>query len=58
MAFFYDPETKKPQVFAMVVFVLVPVILIVLGLSVGKNIAEKNRKKAEAESAINVFDKF
>ncbi|MDP8211795.1 MAG: hypothetical protein P9X22_00705 [Candidatus Zapsychrus exili] len=41
MSIFYDPRTKKPKAWVIVFFILIPIILVLLGLNLGKTFIEK-----------------
>ena len=58
MALFYDPKTKKPQVWIMGLFIVIPIVIIIVSLNVGKSIAKKKKENEKKESAQEIFNKF
>lgn len=57
MSAFYDPKTKKPKIWVMVFFVLIPIALFFIGLNVGKSFVKKKAAEPkEEDTAENLFN--
>lgn len=58
MGTFYDSQKKQPKVWIMIAFLVVPVIVVIMFISVGKKAKENKGLKEKQDQAEDVFDKF
>jgi len=58
MTTFYDPATKKPHPWVMVVFIILPILLSLLSFAVGQRSFQNRMEQEKRAAQSDVFDKF
>ena len=58
MTLFYDPLKKKPKIWPIIVFIIIPILLIFFGLTFGKSFSEKIGQSQESQAEEDIFKKF
>lgn len=58
MNLFYDSKKKKIRLWVPISFVLVPIILVILFLQIGRIIAEKEQKEQEQNNKGDIFERI
>jgi len=58
MTTFYDPTTRKPHPWVMIVFIIVPVALALLSFAFGQKRFEEKAEQERRAAHSDVFDKF
>ena len=58
MNIFYNPKTKKPHVWVLIVFALIPIIVIILSIIISNTIAKNNIENKTSEPEVDIFEKL
>lgn len=56
MSLFYDSLKKKVKPWALALFVIVPIVLIIFGFIYGQGAVEKKSQQMELEAKPDIFD--
>lgn len=55
MTLFYNPKTRKPHVWVMIAFVLVPVLLFLILMIATQGLVKKSKEKKQESTEIDIF---
>ena len=58
MTVFYDPKEKKPQMWAFIVFVVIPVFLLIVVFIFGQQRVQQKTEEERSKAKMDVFEKF
>jgi len=56
MTLFYDPQKRQPKIWAIIAFIIIPLIVAMAAVTIGKQRA--GEKKATQEAEVDIFEKF
>ena len=58
MTTFYDPTSRKPHPWVLIVFIILPILLSLLSFALGQKSLQEKSEQEKRAGRIDIFDKF
>ena len=58
MSLFYDPVKRRPQIWVVIGFIVIPILGIILFLFMGRRFVEQKQKQDIQGKPVDIFDRI
>lgn len=58
MTLFYNPRTRKPRIWIIIVFIIIPLLLLIIGWIGTRSAVKKHKEELQKEVEEDIFNRF